>query len=63
MEFIKDNIFLVVTILAFVIFAIIGYVVDSTKNRKNSKKEKEVLTEEFKPNEELDIDLTDLSKK
>ena len=44
MEFIKNHILLIATILAFIIFAIIGYVVDKTKNQ--SKKEKEILNEE-----------------
>ena len=44
MEFIKNHILLIATILAFIIFAIIGYVVDKTKNQ--IKKEKEILNEE-----------------
>lgn len=48
MEFIKNHILLIATILAFIIFAIIGYVVDKTKNQ--SKKEKEILNEEIKEN-------------
>ena len=44
MEFIKNHILLIATILAFIIFAIIGYVVDKTKHQ--SKKEKEILNEE-----------------
>lgn len=44
MEFIKNHILLIATILAFIIFSIIGYVVDKTKNQ--SKKEKEILNEE-----------------
>lgn len=55
MEFIKNHILLIATILAFIIFAIIGYVVDKTKNQ--SKKEKEILNEEIKedfvPNVEI----------
>lgn len=67
MEFISENILLIVTIGAFIVFAIIGFVVDNTKNGKRSKKEKEILTEEIKPNEENkkdnEVSLDSLTKK
>lgn len=77
MEFIMEHILLISTIAAFIIFAIIGYVVDNSKNQ--SKKEKEILkeqaTEEITPNIDIpvekaetteikdkNIDLDDLNK-
>lgn len=68
MEFIKDNILLIVTIGAFIVFAIIGFIVDSTKNGKKSQKEKEILTEEIKPEDENnkgnnEVSLDSLTKK
>ena len=77
MEFITEHILLIATIAAFIIFAIIGYVVDKSKNQ--SKKEKEILKEqapeEITPNIDIpaeqtktteikgkNIDLDDLNK-
>lgn len=52
MEFIKENLLLVVTLGSFVVFAIIGFIVDNTKNKDN--KEKDILKDEpeskIKPN-------------
>lgn len=42
-NFIVNNYFIIIIIGAFLIFALIGYAVDTTKNRKN--KESELLTE------------------
>ncbi len=42
-DFIVNNYILIISIAAFLIFALIGFAVDSTKNRKN--KEDEILTE------------------
>lgn len=66
MKYLIDNYLLVITILAFVVFAIIGYIVDSKKN-KGSKQEKEILTEEIKEdnkinNNEKEVDLNNLTK-
>lgn len=54
MEFIREHILLIVTILAFILFAIIGYVVDKTKNQNNKEKEilKETTSDEIAPNVE-----------
>ena len=45
---------LIVTILAFILFAIIGYVVDKAKNQNNKEKEilKETTSDEIAPNVE-----------
>ena len=43
MEFIQDNMLLIITIALFIMFAILGYIVDKSKNKNN--KEKEILTE------------------
>ena len=60
MEFIKENLVLVLTLASFVVFAIIGYIVDHSKNNDNKEKDilKEDITEEIKPN----IDVTKDSK-
>ena len=52
MEFIKENLILVLTLASFVVFAIIGYIVDHSKNKDNKEKDilKEDITEEIKPN-------------
>lgn len=54
MEFIKDNLLLVLTVAAFIVFAIIGFVVDNTKNKDNKEKDllKEQPENEIKPNVE-----------
>ncbi len=52
MDFIVKNYIIILIIAAFLIFALIGYVIDSTKNKKN--KEEELLT---KPNDEVDINM------
>ena len=54
MEFIREHILLIVTILAFILFAIIGDVVDKTKNQNNKEKEilKETTSDEIAPNVE-----------
>ena len=48
MEFIKENLVLVLTLASFVVFAIIGYIVDHSKNKDNKEKDilKEDITEE-----------------
>ncbi len=51
-EFITKNYTLIVIVAAFLIFALIGYAVDSTKNKKN--KESDLLT---KPNDEVDVNM------
>lgn len=43
MEFIQNNMLLIITISLFIMFAILGYIVDKSKNKNN--KEKEILTE------------------
>lgn len=52
MDFIVKNYVIIVIIAAFLIFALIGYVVDSAKNKKN--KEADLLTQ---PNDEIDINM------
>ncbi len=52
MDFIVKNYVIIVIIAAFLIFALIGYVVDSAKNKKN--KEADLLTQ---PNDEVDINM------
>ncbi len=52
MDFIVKNYIIILIVAAFLIFALIGYVIDSTKNKKN--KEEELLT---KPNDEVDINM------
>lgn len=51
----QNNILLIITILLFIFFAIIGYVVDKKRNKEN--KEKEVLTEVDERNFEPIIDI------
>lgn len=71
MEYLQDNSLLIITIVAFIAFAIIGYVVDSKKNKGINKKEKEILTEEIKEEEKInednkdskEVDLNNLTKK
>lgn len=68
MEYLQNNSLLIITIVAFIVFAIIGYVVDSKKNKGNNKKEKEILTEEIKDEEKVnkdnkEVDLNNLTKK
>lgn len=52
MDFIVKNYILIIIIAAFLIFALIGYLVDSAKNK--GKKEEGLLT---KPNDEIDVNL------
>lgn len=52
MDFIVKNYVIIIIIVAFIIFALIGYVVDSMKNKDN--KEKELLT---RPNDDVDVNL------
>ena len=52
MDFIVNNYLVIIIIAAFLIFALIGYAVDSTKNKKN--KEEGLLT---KPNDEVDVNM------
>lgn len=51
-DFIVKNYVLIIVIAAFLIFALIGYAVDSTKNKKN--KESDLLT---KPNDDSEVDV------
>lgn len=44
MEFIQNNMLLIITIALFIMFAILGYIIDKSKNNNNNK-EKEILTE------------------
>lgn len=50
-NFIVNNYLIIIIIGAFLIFALIGYAVDTTKNKKN--KESELLTE---PNDDANLD-------
>ena len=52
MDFIFKNYILIIIIVAFLIFAVIGYLVDNAKNGKN--KEEGLFT---RPNDEVDINL------
>lgn len=63
MEFIREHILLIVTILAFILFAIIGYVVDKTKNQNNKEKEilKETSSDEIAPNVETTMNIENTS--
>lgn len=46
MEFIQNNMLLIITIALFIMFAILGYIIDKSKNNNNNNnKEKEILTE------------------
>lgn len=51
-DFIVNNYIIIIVIAAFLIFALIGYAVDSTKNKKD--KESDLLT---KPNDEVDVNM------
>lgn len=42
-DFVVDNYLLIIIITVFLIFALIGYIIDSSKNKKN--KEEGILTE------------------
>ena len=53
MDFIVKNYVIIIIVAAFLIFALIGYAVDSMKNRKN-KEDAELLT---RPNDDVDINL------
>ena len=52
MDFIVKNYIVILIVAAFIIFALIGYVVDSAKNKKN--KEADLLTQ---PNDEVDVNM------
>ena len=52
MDFIVKNYILIIVVVAFIIFALIGYLVDNAKNKSN--KEEGLLT---KPNDEMDVNL------
>ncbi len=52
MNFIVKNYLVIIIIVAFGVFALIGYLVDNAKNKNN--KEEGLLT---KPNDEVDISL------
>ena len=66
MEFIQNNMLLIITIALFIMFAILGYIVDKSKN-KNNNKEKEILTEvdnsnnDFAPTQD-NVNLEDVIK-
>ena len=66
MEFIQNNMLLIITISLFIMFAILGYIVDKSKN-KNNNKEKEILTEvdnsnnDFAPTQD-NVNLEDVIK-
>ena len=49
MDFIVNNYLLIIIIAGFLIFALIGFIVDSSKNKK--AKEAEILTETISPEE------------
>ena len=51
-DFIVKNYIIIVVIAAFLIFALIGFAVDSAKNKNN--KETDLLT---KPNDEVDVNM------
>lgn len=59
MEFIKDNLLLVLTVAAFIVFAIIGFVVDNAKNKDS--KEKDLL--KVQPENEIKPNVEKVSKK
>ena len=65
MEFIKENLVLVLTLVSFVVFAIIGYIVDHSKNKDNKEKDilKEDITEEIKPNIDVPKDSKEITNK
>lgn len=58
MEFIKENLILVLTLASFIVFAVIGYIVDHSKNKDNKEKDilKEDITEDIKPNIDVSND-------
>lgn len=66
MEFIQNNMLLIITIALFIMFAILGYIIDKSKN-KNNNKEKEILTEvdnsnnDFAPTQD-NVNLEDVIK-
>ena len=37
MEFIQNNMLLIITIALFIMFAILGYIIDKSKNKNNNK--------------------------
>ena len=49
-EFIGKHYWVIIAVAAFLIFALIGYAVDSTRNKKN--KESDLLN---KPNDDVDV--------
>ena len=65
MEFIKENLLLVLTLGSFVVFAIIGYVVDHSKNNDSKEKDilKEDITEDIKPNIDVPKDTKESTNK
>ncbi len=65
MEFIKENLLLVLTLGSFVVFAIIGFIVDNTKNKDNKEKDilKEDINTEIKPNVEIPKDTKETTNK
>ena len=66
MEFIQNNMLLIITIALFIMFAILGYIIDKCKNNNNNK-EKEILTEvdnsnnDFAPTQD-NVNLEDVIK-
>lgn len=56
MEFITDNYIIIIIVAGFLIFALIGFIVDTTKN----KKLKETVIEETKQNEREDIAIVNI---
>lgn len=51
MEFIAKNYFLIIIIAAFLLFALIGYLVDNDKKRKKGENNKSTDCQEFVNNE------------
>ncbi len=51
-QFIVDHYVVFIIVASFLIFALIGYAVDSTKNKKN--KESDLLN---KPNDDVDVNI------
>ncbi len=54
-DFIVNNYVIIIIIASFLVFALIGFAVDTAKN-KNSKKEEELLN---KPNDDVDTSVID----
>ena len=56
---------MVLTLVSFVAFAIIGYIVDHSKNKDNKEKDilKEDITEEIKPNIDVPKDSKEITNK